>query len=492
MIVLVIDGLRPDMIRPDIMPNLSRLKAEGTWGANSHSVFPTVTRVNSSTISTGTVPAAHGIVSNTMYVAGVADKPFDTAEYTNLVKLASISGGRTLAATTLAEALQSAGVNYVAIGSGSTGGTFLLNPMAPTGVGTVINGSFEEEHRAAWPDKVDKEIQARFGIQKADIGSPSLLWSERVLRDYVLTDLKPKVIIDWFTEPDTTQHRTGVGSPESLAILKTDDGQIGLLLEKLRALKLEGKTDIIVTADHGFAMEPDPVDFNGALAASGQAGNFIVASNGASVLLYAKNHDPAAIEAVARQMQKTAGVDLVFTAANKPDGGKQVCTPGKEQGWVTGTFALELVDQCRSERGEDIFITFDWNADETFGFKGTQKIASNDKTTGVKGRAGHGGLNPWMVHTPLVMWGPDFRRRTVIEAPTANFDIAPTILKLEGVGAPNSMTGRPVLEALAKGGRADRKPQPRTVKVTDGAYCANVQVTEFDGRRYVDFGQRCR
>ena len=36
-IVLVLDGLRPDMIRPETTPNLYRLKQEGVWGANSDS-----------------------------------------------------------------------------------------------------------------------------------------------------------------------------------------------------------------------------------------------------------------------------------------------------------------------------------------------------------------------------------------------------------------------------------------------------------------------
>jgi predicted AlkP superfamily pyrophosphatase or phosphodiesterase len=95
-IVLVIDGLRPDVIRPEIMPNLARLKQAGVWCANGHSVFPTVTRVNSASIGSGTVPSVHGIVSNTMWVDSVSPKPFDTSNYRNLTKLAEVSGGRTL------------------------------------------------------------------------------------------------------------------------------------------------------------------------------------------------------------------------------------------------------------------------------------------------------------------------------------------------------------------------------------------------------------
>src|SRR5882724_7281954 len=149
-IVLVIDGLRPDVIRPEMMPNLSRLKQEGVWCANAHSVFPTVTRVNSASISTGTVPSVHGIVSNSMWVDAVSAKPFDTSNYRNLTKLAEVSGGRTLPVKTLGELLEAAGIKFVAISSGSSSSGFLLNPTAPAGTGVLINGGLEEGKRAAY------------------------------------------------------------------------------------------------------------------------------------------------------------------------------------------------------------------------------------------------------------------------------------------------------------------------------------------------------
>ena len=492
-IVVVIDGFRPDSISNEVTPNLFRLKQEGVWGDNGHSVFPTVTRVNASSISTGTVPAVHGIVSNTMYVEGVDSKPFDTANYKNLLKLAEISNGRTLAVKTMAEALQEADVPFVAISSGSSGGGFLTNPMAPSGIGVLINGGFEDGHRAAFPDKVDREIQRRFGVVKSGEGSPSLLWAERVLREYVLPELRPRVIIDWLTEPDETQHRFGVGSPEALAVLKTMDQQVGLLVAKLREMNLENTSDIIVTADHGFAGEPDPVDLNGAIQATGKASDIIAANNGASTLLYAKDHNPETIRGLVSQLQKTDGVDLIFTTSQQPKANTVQCRPGQDHGWVPGTFSLELVNQCRPLRGADIIVTYQWSSDRNaFGAPGLQRIATNDKRRNVPGRSGHGGLNPWMVHTPLILWGRDFKRQTVIHAPVANFDIAPTVLALEGVKAPGSMSGRVIAEALLKRSAEEPKPRERKVEARAGSYCATIQLSMIDHRTYVDRGQRCQ
>ena len=70
--ILVIDGLRPDSITPDVMPNLDRLRKRGVWYSQSHSVYPTVTRVNASSIVTGTLPDQHGIVGNSLYVPAIS------------------------------------------------------------------------------------------------------------------------------------------------------------------------------------------------------------------------------------------------------------------------------------------------------------------------------------------------------------------------------------------------------------------------------------
>ncbi len=492
LIILVIDGFRPDSISNDITPNLFRLKNEGVWCDNSHSVFPTVTRVNSASISTGTVPAVHGIVSNTMYVEGVASKPFDTADYKNLVKLAEISGGRTLPVKTMAEALQEAGLTFVSISSGSSGGGFLMDPMGPSGTGFLINGGFEDGHRVAFPDKTDREIQQRFGAVKSDEGLPSLLWAERVLREYVLPELHPRVIVDWLTEPDETQHKFGVGSPQALSVLKTMDQQVGLLIARLHELGIDNTTDIIVTADHGFGGEPDPVDLNGAIQATGKASDIIAANNGSSTLLYAKGHDPELIRGLVSQLQKTDGVDLIFTSAQQPKEATVQCRPGRDQGWVPGTFSLELINQCRPARGADIIVTYQWTLDRNaFGVPGLQRVATTNLQHNVQGRSGHGGLNPFMIHTPLLLWGRDFKRQTVVHAPTANYDIAPTVLALAGVKAPASMSGRVIAEAFANQSKEEPKARERTVETRAGSYCATIQLSVIDHRTYVDRGQRC-
>jgi predicted AlkP superfamily pyrophosphatase or phosphodiesterase len=297
-------------------------------------------------------------------------------------------------------------------------------------------------------------------------------------------------MIDWMTEPDGAQHRSGVGSPEAIAALKTTDEQIGLLLAELQKTPAGRATNLIVTADHGFGAEPDPIDLDAAIQG---LGDVVVASNGASVLIYAKNHDAAVIRKIAERLQSTDGVDAIFTGALKPEAGAIHCSGKKDLGWVPGTFSLELIGECNPARGADIIVTFQWTSEKNaFGFPGTQRIASRDKRTGVAGRSGHGGLNPWMVHTPLLFWGPVFRKHTTIESPTGNVDIAPTILALEGIRPPESMQGRAITEAFAS---AKAKPPVRkvhAVRARSGTYCAEVRVSAAGKYQYVDEARRCR
>jgi predicted AlkP superfamily pyrophosphatase or phosphodiesterase len=65
--IFVVDGLRPDSINPTDTPTIARLRAEGAEYVNSHSIFPTVTRVNAAALATGAYPVLTGIVGNSMF-----------------------------------------------------------------------------------------------------------------------------------------------------------------------------------------------------------------------------------------------------------------------------------------------------------------------------------------------------------------------------------------------------------------------------------------
>src|SRR5262245_36096598 len=98
-LLVVLDGLRPDYITPEVMPHLYALGRRGVIFENHHSVFPTVTRVNAASISTGAYPAAHGLMGNAVFFPEVDPLRFlDTSERGNLLKIDAATGGALLTA----------------------------------------------------------------------------------------------------------------------------------------------------------------------------------------------------------------------------------------------------------------------------------------------------------------------------------------------------------------------------------------------------------
>src|SRR4029453_18047630 len=67
-VVIVVDGLRPDFVTPDVMPRLFRLGRRGIVFNAHHAVFPTVTRVNGPSFVTGSYPETHGLMGNAIYI----------------------------------------------------------------------------------------------------------------------------------------------------------------------------------------------------------------------------------------------------------------------------------------------------------------------------------------------------------------------------------------------------------------------------------------
>src|SRR5207244_2527642 len=87
-LLVIFDGLRPDYVTPDVMPNLYAFGQRGIVFTNHHSVFPTVTRVNTSSISTGSYPERHGLLGNSVFFPQIDPTRFqDTSDRSAMVRV---------------------------------------------------------------------------------------------------------------------------------------------------------------------------------------------------------------------------------------------------------------------------------------------------------------------------------------------------------------------------------------------------------------------
>ena len=463
-LLIVVDGLRPDYVTDAVMPNLVALGRRGVVFANHHSVYPTVTRVNASSISTGAYPERHGLMGNTVFFPKVDPAKFlDTSNRGDLLKIAAAEG-QLLTAPTLGQSLQSAGKKMLVVSSGSSGSAFLNNHTVAGGA--ILHPQF------TLPESLGKDMTA-LGPVPAE-GAPADALDRYAVDAFLKVGLKqdPTVTVLWLGALDDTAHDKGIGAPETVAILEHVDRELERLEDGLRAAGLFETYDIWVTSDHGFSTYTGGVDLSALLKPHARTmadgSPRIVAGGGA---IYVRDGDQGTVSAIVAALQKTAGAGAIFTRATQP---------GSLTGSVPGSLSFEAA-RWTHERSAQILFSPDWtDAANAHGWRGTE--ASN-------GTAGHGSSSPWDIHNTLIAAGPDLRRGITIQSPSANVDFAPTFLELLSLPVPSTVQGRPLDEALVRGaalGAGAVRTMEHAARTADGSYAVTgmFSVVSTGGREY--------
>ena len=140
LIIVVFDGLQPAQVTPQLMPNLSRFATEGLTCANHHAVFPTVTRANVASLVTGHLPGSHGLTANTLVIPEFDPHRAFGALEPSLTEVAARHP--VLLQPTLGDILHRHGLEYVAVGAGTSGNAYLQNPNAESEGGATIHPDF--------------------------------------------------------------------------------------------------------------------------------------------------------------------------------------------------------------------------------------------------------------------------------------------------------------------------------------------------------------
>lgn len=243
-IVVVWDGMRPDLISAERTPHLHAFAERSARYRRAVGVFPSVTRPTTASVSTGAYPGAHGVLAN-LFVGPPGDRaPVDTGLRDALDRLRTVHDGRILPLRTLAEALAAAGKRFVVMGSGSTGQATLLDPER---TGTIIHTEFFQ------PASLRAPITERFGPAPVKVIPVQAAhdWLTDVLLGYVMPEIAPDVVVIWVCEPDASQHAKGLGSPEATAAIAGNDARLGRILDAVESSGVP--TTLMIASDHGHS-----------------------------------------------------------------------------------------------------------------------------------------------------------------------------------------------------------------------------------------------
>jgi len=474
-IIAVFDGLRPDMVTPELTPNILRLAARGTWFRQARSVFPSVTRVATSSIATGSAPSVHGIVGNAFHLAdAIPERIFDTSRAELLARAEAHHGGRLVAVETLGDVLARAGKRLAVVHTGSAGSAHFINPRAKANAHWTF--STHGEAATQTPEAV-KDAVARIGPLPGLKEFPranDLRYAGRLMVEHVLPVLAPDVALVWFSEPDTTFHYKGLGSPEAKAGLQEADRAFGAILDWAEAQSDRDRIAVIAASDHGQistdAIEPvfdraQAAGFHVALRDPFDAAEFI-ATGGISGEVRLHGAMPERLDAIARWLMEQPAMGHVFS-------------PGRNEveGRVDGTLSLGLLGNGHARQPDLMFVLRSDLSLDPYGLPGLGAMTPGDVPLG---GGMHGGINPHELNTVLIVCAETADGPGVTSmAPAGIIDIAPTVLGLIGLEPAATMQGRNLAEPAGE--------EPRVMRHSAGraGFSQHVDLVEQDGRRFI-------
>lgn len=479
-IIVGFDAMRPELVTPENAPTLARWLGGAAHFARARTVFPSETKVAMTSLSTGTWPGTHGVVANQWYEPTTGDgRLFDTGDVDQLRRVTEAAHGAMVTAPTLAGELAQAGKSYLTVSTGTAGNARFLNPRARD-LGLVAYSVLGEA--ASSPAADYAGCVAAFGPPppQAVPNTARCAYGARLFLERFLPTHRPDVAVLWLSEPDITFHYRGVGSPESLAVLKEMDGIFGDVLAWRDAQPDRDDIAVIAMSDHGQAAVMGRVEVIDAMQAAGfraadayaaDVDYVVLASSSGNI--WVRDDDPALIAAMAGWLTRQDWLGLLFA---------------RDPAHAPGALPLHLVqaDHARSPALSYVLRTDD--AVSRFGLPGRTLIGADptpeDETGGV-----HGGLHPAELSNFIAVAGAPFAPGRLAAAPAGIVDIAPTILHAFGLPAPKAMQGRALLEAFR-----DRAPPPEPQAISHeagaGAFRQRLELSRVGDVTYLESGKR--
>lgn len=396
-IVVVLDGLRRDLIAAADTAALVAFGAAATRFAAHRSVFPSATRVVSASFATGCFPARHGLQGNTVALLEggqltVRDvgKPEFMDDWRRL-------RGRTLAVPTLAERLAAAGRRAVVFSNVSPGAA---RAHDPDGHGWVF-------HRACSFAPGLRRLTGAEAVADVTLDTAGdARLTTRLIAEAVQGDAALAVL--WLGEPDHAQHEAPLGSPACRAAIAGADACFGRVHAAVAERRALGEDILLIAcSDHGHQTVTEVVDIDAALAAAGLATGVAVAANGTAALIYLQPDQAMRGEAL-----------LGFLRA---------------QAWAGEVIAGDDLGRIGQAPADALLCAISLRGDarpNAFGVPGGAAAAR--PAQGKPDRLGcgqHGGLNRYEQMPFLMIEGEGFAAGQESPAPSCVVDLAPTILR---------------------------------------------------------------
>jgi predicted AlkP superfamily pyrophosphatase or phosphodiesterase len=214
LVLVSIDGFRPDYLRRPASARLRRLAAEGAEARWLEPVAPTLTFPNHYSIVTGLFPAHHGVVGNAMFDPAIGYR-FSIRD-TAAVRDPRWWGGEPIWVT--------------AVKQGQRSATFFW-PGSEAAIGGV-----RPTYGRAYDSAVPNGVRVR-----------------QVLAWLRLPPSKaPSLVTLYFSDVDAAGHRFGPDAPQVDSAIARVDSAIGQLVDGLASIGAGSRFNLLIVSDHGM------------------------------------------------------------------------------------------------------------------------------------------------------------------------------------------------------------------------------------------------
>jgi arylsulfatase A-like enzyme len=317
---------------------------------------------------------------------------------------------------------------------------------------------------------------------------------------------KPFLLVFWSRDPDGTQHiqgdsfltlAPGINGPTSLAAIRNADDDLGRIRAALTELGLAQSTDIIVTADHGFAtvskesstsaaaqgrfddspaghlprgflafdlakllgmplIDPDnnyasvpegahSLNGNGLIGGDKDHPRIVVAANNGSDLIYIPDGDTALAGRVVAALLTQDYVSGLFV--------------DDRLGKIPGTLSLADVNLDGAAVTPKPAIVVNFRSFDTICGEPVRCPVVVADATYQQGQGGHGSFSRAETWNFMALAGPDFKSGFIDTAPVSNADVGRTVAAIMRLDFKDrgALAGRVVTEAMPGGVMPDVK-----------------------------------
>lgn len=509
-IVLVWNGMRPDMVSSVFTPHLAALGDAGVIALDHHAVAPTTELVNSAALAGGTYPGTNqsaptGSVQDTGIIS---DRPILTQPTANVAQPAQLSDPQVQASlqqllpdgllqtSSLQYIAARAGLNVSAEGTGGTASLQQLDAQLTNTSQTVIG----IDDQSIQPTTIIPDLQKHGYLSNETIPAH---WTDDQLTQIFTQVILPRFnassapflsIID-FHAIMSAAIVSGMGSVQMTHALQQTDAELGAVIADLQRLSLHTSVNIIVTSDHGMQNSAGATNVQAPLFTrmqteinKGVAGDLPdLQSQGISDGDQATQTSIDFIETGATiavtipvitdkraypdDLPKIQANEIAHWLQKQPDIG--VILANDQFGSIAGTIAMSQV-HLESNRSPALLVTLAAQpmviGQQDNNFSDYQGTAVTYDT----GKAVTGSLSSRDLHTIFYASGPSFKQSASDVLPTGIIDVAPTIEHIMDIPIPSTQQGR-VLDELLVNDTTIPPQQTTSVIASEATILSNGQ-----------------